>query len=312
MKKFFYKKLESKVFFSKGHFRGILWMIPAILISNINDILMRLCGSDLPPQEVTFFRYFFSILILLPVAVYNGKKTFHTKRIFIHVIRSALLFGAISLWIKGLTMSSLVVGGVFAQTTQIFVVLMAFLLLKEAFSWQKTLSVLVGFFGVLIVSVGESSLHLGNFLDSFYKMENSALFFLLSSLLFAISDIINKQIAREEPILSMVFYVALGAMLFSLYPAILCWKTPSWQNLLYLLFLGVGGNSLLLFLLQSFKETDVSNLVGIRYMEIVSAGMLGYFFFSEIPSYQTFLGAFFILISITMILCTQPQTEPKT
>lgn len=283
----------------KGYFQGVFWTIPAILTSNMNDILTRFSGTDLPPQEVTFFRYFFAALTILPIMLWKGKKSFYTKRPLLHAIRSIFLFIAIFCWTKGLTMSHLIVGGIFAQTTQIFVFLMAFIFLKESVNWQKTFAVFIGFLGVIIVAIGDSDIN--NLLNSFFTRRNSTLFFLTSTIFFALSDIVNKYFVNEEPLLPMLFYIYLGTMILSLYPTVVYWKTPSFQNLGHLSVLGLGGNALLFFLLRSFKATDVSALISVRYIEIFSAGILGYLFFSEIPSLQTFLGAFLVIISATIM-----------
>lgn len=279
----------------KGYFQGIFWIILVALTSNMNDILMRLAGSSLPPQEITFFRYFFAVLTLLPVMLWQGKKAFYTKRPALHLVRSILLFGAMSCWAKGLTMTPLATVSVMAQTTQLFVLPMAFLFLKESVGWQRTLATLAGFAGVLIIAFGEAGSE--SLVQSFVTFNNATLFFLAAALLFALSDIINKRFVVQESTLSMLFYIALGTMLIALYPALLVWQEPSLKEIGYLAVLGAGGNLILFFLLRAFAATDVSALAPFRYVEVFSAGILGFLIFSEVPSFWVFVGASIIIPS---------------
>lgn len=286
----------------RGYSQGIFWATLAILTGNLNDILTRFSVHNLSPEEVTFFRYFFATLTLLPFMLRSGSKSFQTKRFFLHFFRSGLLFTAVFCWTKGLMTAPLIMGGIFAQTTQLFVFFMALIFLKEPFCQKKIFSVFIGFLGVIIITIDKSNTN--ELFILFYKIKNSSLFFLLSSLCFAISDIVNKRYICEEPLLPMLFYLYVGTLIFSLYPTILHWQSPSAQDLFFLFLLGFGGNALLFFLLKSFEATNISDLVSIRYLEIFSAGLLGYLFFSEIPSSQILLGGFLIIVgATTMNIC---------
>lgn len=309
-------------FTQKGYMQGVFWITLVALTSNMNDILMRLAGTHLPPQEVTFFRYFFGVLTLLPVMLYRGKRSFHTKRPTLHLVRSLLLFGAMSCWTKGLTMAPLATGGILAQTTQLFVLPMAFIFLREPVGWQRTLATLAGFLGVLVVALGESGPE--GLLLSCTTLNNATLFFLAAAVMFALSDILNKRFVVEESTLSMLFYVALGTMIIAFYPALLVWEKPCLEDLFALCLLGAGGTLILFFLLKAFAATDVSALAPFRYVEIFSAGILGYFIFSEAPSLWTLAGAAIIIPSTFAISYyethqrkgegqpPQPPLEPQT
>lgn len=294
----------------KGYFQGVFWIILVALTSNTNDILTRFASKSLEPQEVTFFRYFFAVITLLPVMIWHGKKSFHTKRPALHLVRSLLLFVAMSCWAKGVSMAHLAVTGILAQTTQLFVLPMAFLILKEKVGWQRTVATLAGFAGVAVVALGESGS--SNLLDSFANFDNATFFFLGAAILFALSDIINKRFVVAESTLSMLFYIALGTALIALYPALMVWKTPTLFELGYLSILGAGGNLILFFLLRAFAATDVSALAPFRYVEIFSAGILGYLIFSETPSYWALVGACIIIPSTFAISYYETHQSKKT
>ena len=303
----------------KGYLQGIFWICLVALTSNTNDILMRLAGSSLPSMEIAFFRFFFATLTLLPVMLYYRKEgSFYTKRPSLHLLRSVLLFGAIACWTTGLTMVPLAAVSTFAQTTQLFVLPMAAVFLKERVGWQRALATTAGFAGILLIVFGHSGAQ--DVVSSLTSLNNGTLFLIAAAMMFALSDILNKRFVVQESTLSMMFYIALGTTLFGLYPAYTVWQTPALSDLGILLLLGAGGNLILFFLLKAFAATDVSALAPFRYLELIFAGIFGFVIFQEIPGMWTLLGAAIIVPSTFAIAyyethhqrCADKKDEPAS
>lgn len=285
-------------FFRRGYLQGVFWITLVALTSNLNDILMRE-ASRLPAQEVTFFRYFFAVVTLLPFMLMNAKTAFKTERPALHAIRSLLLFGAIFAWAAAVKLVPLAVMSTFALTVPIFVLPMASVFLKEKVGWQRTLATLVGFAGIFTVVYGSSDD--ANFLESLMTLNNGTWYLMFAALLFAMSDIVNKKYVSKESNLSMLFYIALGTALFAFWPAQNVWVMPTTQEFVLLFTLGAGGNLILFFLLKAFSATDVSALAPYRYTELFFAGLFGYLFYSEVPTFWTFVGAAIIIVATASI-----------
>lgn len=285
-------------FFRKGYVQGVFWITLVALTSNLNDILMRET-SRLPAQEVTFFRYFFAVITLLPIMLYHYKTAFKTQRPGLHIIRALLLFGAIFAWAAAVKMVPLAVMSTFALTVPIFVLPMASVFLKETVGWQRTLATLVGFAGIFTVIYGTSTDK--DFLKELMTLNNGTWYLMFAALLFALSDIVNKKYVTQESNLSMLFYIALFTALFAYLPAHLAWVVPTPKEFALLFALGAGGNLILFFLLKAFAATDVSALAPYRYTELFFAGFMGYLFYNEIPTMWTFIGTGIIIASTASI-----------
>lgn len=285
-------------FFRKGYLQGVFWITLVALTSNLNDILMRE-ASRLPAQEITFFRYFFAVVTLLPFMLAKAKTAFKTERPGLHAIRSLLLFGAIFAWAAAVSKVPLAVMSIFALTVPIFVLPMAAAFLKEHVGWQRTLATLVGFAGIFTVVYGTSEDT--NFMDSLFTLSNGTWYLMFAALLFAMSDIVNKKYVSKESNLSMLFYIALGTALFAFIPAKMVWTMPTNTELGYLFILGAGGNLILFFLLKAFAATDVSALAPYRYTELFFAGTVGYFLYDEVPTKWTFIGGAIIIVATASI-----------
>jgi S-adenosylmethionine uptake transporter len=285
-------------FVKQGYLQGVFWITLVALTSNTNDILMRLAGR-IPAFEITFFRYFFAVLTLLPVMILQHKTAFATQRPGLHILRSILLFGAIVCWSTAVTMVPLAVVSTLALTIPLFVLPMAAIMLKERVGWQRTLATLAGFAGIFLVVYANMTTE--SLWNEFKTFNNGTLFLITAAVFFALSDIINKKYVSKESDLSMLFYIALGTALIAFIPAYQNWVQPSLQEYIYFFCLGAGSNLILYFLLRAFASTEISALVPYRYTELIFATFFGYFFFAEIPSQWFWIGAAIIIASTAAI-----------
>ncbi len=285
-------------FHSPGYAQGVFWIMLVSLLSNMNDILMRLLGSRLDGMEIAFFRFFFAAIVLLPIMLYQGKSAFKTALPGLHVLRALLGFGAVSCWCYGVTMAPLSVVATLALTVPIFVLPMAYLLLGEPVGWARTTATLAGFIGILVIVIpqdgGEQVLWQSSF-------NAGAMILIMAAILFAISDILNKKMVKHESVLAMLFYFAFGTSLAGAIPAWQVWQTPNLQEFMFLFLLGMGGNLILFCLLKAFAATQVSALAPYRYLELIFATVFGYLLFGEIPGSYVIIGAAIIIPSTLMI-----------
>lgn len=303
-------------FLKPGYAQGVFWITLVALTSNLNDILMRE-ASRLPAQEVTFFRYFFAVLTLLPIMMLKAKSAFKTERPLLHIIRSLLLFVAIFSWAGAVKLVPLTTMSIYALTVPLFVLPMAAVFLKERVGWQRTVATLLGFFGIFIIMMDASAVSptasqdvsfLENILSIFSMStmtesgSSRGTWLLLGSVLaFALSDIVNKKYVLKESTLSMLFYIALGTALLASFFAYPVFVMPTVKEFLFLGVLGAGGNLILFFLLKAFAATDVSSLAPYRYTELIFAGFFGFFLYQEIPTLNTFMGGGIIILATALV-----------
>lgn len=285
-------------FNSKGYLQGIFWMLVVCFISNFNDIFTKHLGT-LSGAEVAFFRFFFSTLVLLPFMAAKGKAAFVTRYPGAQCIRALLLILALTPWCYGVAALPLTLATTLSFTVPFFVLPLAKLFLKEQVGWQRWFATLVGFMGI-VVAVHPTE-------GSFNPM---VLALVLSSIMFATLDIINKKLLTEdETLLSMLFYSALGTAVLGFIPALLTWQTPTLQELFFLFLLGAGGSAILFCLLKAYRATDVSALQPFKYVELVLSGLFGFIIFQEFPTTSTLLGAAIIIPSTFYITIFETRQQ---
>ncbi len=268
-----------------NYFKGILFFILSLLVSALNDVAGKYLSSNLPFVEVVFLRFLIGAMVLIPIILfYEGLSGFKTSRIKLHMTRGLVLFVAISIWYYGLTVVPMVSATLITFTIPVFVLILAGFFLHERITFSLVIVTAVCFIGS-ILALGVSEV----------DFDYSALILLMSALMFALLDIINKKYISKESIYVMLFYSALFTAVFSAPPSISTWVLPSAHDSAILFLLGVGGNAILYFILKAFQYVPASSVAPYRYLELIFSGMLGVAIFNEIPSMSIILGSLIII-----------------
>lgn len=287
---------------SSKYLRGISWFILSLVISVTNDVFSKHLGENLHSVQITFLRFLFATLSLLPFMIYYRKTSFYTSRIGLHVVRGALLFCAIALWCFGLTQAPITVATTLTFIIPMFILVLARIFLKEKIGWARWTVTIIGFLGAVIVIEPTN-----------VNFSPLVLLLIVATAMFAILDIINKKFVVKESMLAMLFYTALVTMLLGAIPAIYVWKMPTISQMCFLFILGCGGNLILYCLLKAFAAAEASAVAPFRYIELILSAGLGVLVFSEIPTLALCLGSL-IIVPCTLFLMyseTKAKEAPK-
>ncbi len=277
----------------KTYYIGIAWFILSLVCSNLNDTAVKYLVTNLPVLEVSFFRFFFGVLSLLPFMLYQGRTAFITPRLGIHILRGTLLFGAMILWVCGVGTAPLTVVTVLSFTVPMFVLILAPILLHEIVTLPLWVATCVGFIGALVV------------LDpTDFKFNPMSIVLLIASFMFALLDVINKKYVLKESMLSMLFYSALVTTMLAAPLAFWVWVTPSPTQLMILMLLGAGSNLILYCLLRAFALVNASAVAPVRYTELLISASMGYILFHEVPIWSVYTGSV-LIIPATLFIAYQ-------
>jgi S-adenosylmethionine uptake transporter len=288
-----------KWFVSKGYAQGVFWAIMISVVSVTNDVLMRFLGERLHPVEISFFRFFFSMVSILPLMVSNGLTLFKTQRPMMHALRAVL--GAVAL---GLCCYSVNIMPLSENTTimfcePLFFLPLAYVLLKEKVDAPRWIATIIGFIGLMIIlRPGTEAFRIVAFVP------------MTAAILFALSNVMVKKMTGEHAS-TMLFYFGVGTTLFALIPLPFFWQMPTLSELGLLILLGIGGNMIQVCLFRAFSATEASALAPFRYVEFIISALFGYLLFSQIPTVWIFGGAALITVSTFYITIMETRKERK-
>jgi len=260
--------------------RGLLWATAAGLVFCQLNTLMRVLTLQLDPFQSQFLRYFFGLLVLLPLVLRAGLAAYRPKQIGGQFARGALHTVGLCLWFVALPKIPLADMTALGFTTPIFVMIGAYFFFREPMRWERWLASSIGFAGVMIV-VGPKLSGSGGVYN---------LVMLASSPLFAASFLVTKALTRYETTGVILLWQSITVSLFSVPLAWLNWQAPTawqWGGFLVCGILGSTGHYCLT---RSFRIADISSTQSLKFLDLVWAALLGWLVFADVPSRSTLIG----------------------
>ncbi|MDR1233041.1 MAG: DMT family transporter [Puniceicoccales bacterium] len=272
---------------------GIAWFLLSMTIGVANDTLMKFLGAEYSFEQIVCLRYGFATLFLALFGVL-GKNIggMFMRMPKLHIIRAIFLLVAISLYCRGLHKLPIATVMSLNFVIPLFTLIFARIFLKEKIRLDSIIATIVGFAGVYYIFEPKN--------EAFATL--AAMMLLLSSMLFAALDIINKKFVSDEGVFRMVFYTATMTFIFAIPFALLRWIAPSLRDIVLFAMLGGGANLLLYCILKAFEKVNVSIVAPFRYLELILAIGVGFFLFNEIPSKNTICGSLVIITSTLYIV----------
>ena len=282
--------LESQ----KKNSKGIFLMLISMASFAVGDMFVKISGSFLSPSQIMFFLISGGLIIFTLIAVVKGEKLLES-RAFSPILLTrycAEMLGLVAM-IMGLTKVPLSVVGTVTQASPILVAAGAVIFFKEVVSWRRWSSIIVGFFGVvLIIQPGGQNL------------DYAVLWAVAALLAFSIRDLVTRLTPQDIPSASIATFTMIAA-----FPFTTAWVFLSgerffppgidWAVVVSMIILGSFGY---LLLITSLRLGELSAIMPFRYSRIVFLLILGVLVFGERPTASMLIGATLILISGVYIM----------
>ncbi len=260
--------------------RGLLWSAASGAFFCLLNALMRELALQLDPMQAQFLRYLFGLLVMLPLVWHGGLAAYRPNNIGGQFTRGAVHTVGLVLWFLALPHLPLADTTAIGFTGPLFIMIGAWLFLREPMRWERWLATAIGFGGVLIVVGPKLSASGGGW----------HLLMLASAPVFAASFLITKALTRTETAGVIVVWQAFSVTLFSVPMALLTWQWPSawqWAGFALCGLLGSAGHYCLT---RSFGVADISSTQSVKFLDLVWSSALGFLIFADVPTQTTLLG----------------------
>ncbi|WP_066710365.1 DMT family transporter [Curvibacter delicatus] len=271
--------------------QGLLWTLVAGICFVLLNTLSRYLTTQIDPMQSQFLRYFCGLLVMLPLVWRSGLAAYRPRHIGGQFVRGLVHTAALGLWFVALPHISLADMTAIGFTTPIFIMLGAWLFLREPMHWERWLAALVGFGGVLVV-VGPGLSASGGIYS---------LVMLASAPVFAASFLITKALTRHEKAGVIVLWQSIAVTLLSLPLALLHWQAPTAAQWAGYMVCGLLGSGAHYCLTRSYGVVDISATLSLKFLDLVWASIMGWLVFSEQPSQSTLIGGLVISASTLWI-----------
>ena len=267
--------------------KAIYYNLLAWAILPFMDTIAKFLSSDLSFFQITWARYFFTVVFTLPIMFFffrdNLKWTTEPK---LQLFRGLLLFCANILFFYSISIISMAKALTLAFVAPLITTALSPIFLGEKVGLRRWSAVIIGFIGSMIV-----------IRPGFIEFNSATFAALGTGFFYGIYLIVTRKLHNSDsPLLTLLLTGIVGAIFASFYVPVV-WIPLSLNQWLLLALMGVFACLGHFFLILSLKYADASKLAPFSYFEIVTNVTLGYYFFNDFPDYLTWLGLFIIVIS---------------
>ena len=270
--------------------RGGIWMILAGLFFTFIGVMIRMANKEVHVLEIVFFRYFISLIIMVPWMARRGLNGLKGKNLYILFARSVSSYIGAILWFASMIYLPLAEATALGYTAPLFATLGAVLFLDEVVGNRRWWALATGFIGTLIIlRPGIETITL------------PALYAIRGAIFIANSVLLVKILNRTESAETIVLYMGIFSTPLSFGVAIFFWKTPSFETLFWLIGIGVFSTLAHLAYTRSFAIADASAVLPFDYIRILMVAAVGFGVYGEIPDIWTWAGTIVIISSALYI-----------
>jgi len=303
-----------------NNYLGISAIVFGTICFSVNDISVKLFSSEMPLNQLMFFRAIFAISILLFVILpfYGGFKYLNTNNPTFHIFRGLAVVGANTFFFISIAELSLAEATAIFFIAPILITIFAMFFLQEKVGIRRGLACLIGFLGMLlIIKPGTISFEL------------ISIFPLIAALFYTALHIITRKYGSQEKPLTMGFYIQVCFLVTSLMFAggfyladfdaehsnALTFLTGSWVSVstfdMFHILVGIalpisiGG----ILVSYAYKNYEASFLAPFEYGALVIAVVSTYLIWNEIPDRLSLIGMIFIMLSGIFVSLREKQVS---
>ncbi len=266
--------------------RGILALLGGMVAYTINDTMVKLIAHRYPIGEVIFVRGAMTAILIgiCVLALGHARDLRHVTGRPV-LIRSVFDGLATAFFITALVHMKLADLAAMLQVAPLLLTALSVLFYREIVGWRRWTAILVGFAGAMFVVKPTPA-----------AFDVWALVALAAAMSSALREMQTRRIGRSIPTVIVAFMGSLGILAAgALFAASGEWRAIAPADLAMLagasVFVGIATYLVAL----AFRGVDFSVVAPFRYSYLLTSGIAGFFFFSEMPDGWSAVGAVLIV-----------------
>jgi drug/metabolite transporter (DMT)-like permease len=236
----------------------------AVLSFTAMAVAVRELQRHMGSFEIVFLRSVVMLAIVLAMIPRYGTAPLRTRRFSLHFWRNTIHFCGQVLWVYSI--GALTLATVFAIefTMPVWTALLAWIFLKEKFTFPRLVMLALGLAGVaIIVRPGGGAFH------------PAAVAMIVGSLCYASSFIFTKRLSSSDSALAVLFWMAVVQTPISLVAAVPQWVAPVAADLPWILAIGIGSFSAHYCMTRAMRLVDAMVAVPIDFIRLPLIAAVG-------------------------------------
>ena len=275
------------------NWRGILWAMLSVIGASAMAISVRGASLGLDTRLLVGYRLFFTLILIgiLILIVPRLRSKVHFKQPRAHLIRGILMAFSVHLGFYTLSIVPLAAAAILFATAPIFATIISVAMGRETIGIRRTLAILVGFIGTIIVMRPSSEI-----------IDTNMIYGIGSSIFLSFSLVMSRNLARTDgPLSTLISTSAIGLIVTIPLAAPVFEITTDTNIILWTLVLIIFGILRQYSDIQAYTYAQAAVIAPISYFRVVLIGLMAYLFFNEIPVVTTYIGATIIIAATIYI-----------
>ena len=272
--------------------RAVITIVVAIFLFDVQGALIKHMGARYSIEQIAVFRNLFGlfphfIVLFLMAEGQRAAYSLKMKRWKLGLGRGLLLICAQMAFYYALTHLELATATTLAFAGPLFVTTLSIPMLGHRVGWWRTLAVVLGFIGVVMVMRPGS--------DAFTVV---ALLPIAAAFFYALASLSSRFFDEDVSTALISIYASTGALICALVLLLTVGQwTPMTQltDWFWFMAMGTAGGMAVFLLISAYRMSDPSSLSPFEYFGIPFSFLLGWFFFGEAPFDSLFPGVMLIV-----------------
>jgi len=299
--------------------RGGLLIICGTALIGLIDNFVPIIAEQSGVWQFHMIRSVMAGLLVVLYCRYRGVRIW-PRNVLPVFVRSIFIASSMILYFSAISLMPIAEAGAALFSSPIFILIFSMLFFGARIGIWRTLAILVGFGGVLLVLKPDPT-HLG--LLTFVPM--------MAGLLYALSQLWTRHYcaAEETTTILLGFLVmigifgAVGTLVLTLFPAPDAWRAAApflfsgWRVvtgdfLFWTAIQAVGSNIAVACLIRGYQIAEPTHVAVYEYSFLLFAGIWGWLLWNQIPDMLSILGILLIVGAGSAIVLRARHTTPQT
>ena len=253
-------------------------------------VSVKYLSKDLPSIQAAFFRYLFGLILILPLFKFQYKKNTNKLPIFKYGLRGIIHGFAVVLWFYSVANIPMADVTAINYLTPIFTTIGAILIFKEVITLNRVGALLLSFIGAMLILK-----------PGFEIFSHGKIAQLFSTILFATSYLIAKNLTKTESTNLIVIFLTFFATITLLPFTFFLWVNPSIGDLLLLFGVAIFGTLGHYFMTMALSLAPLSVTQPVIFFQLIWSTLIGLLLFGESLDIFILIGGSLIVAAIVQL-----------
>jgi drug/metabolite transporter (DMT)-like permease len=248
----------------------------------------------IPIYELVLFRSFISLIITSSIINLKNINPWGKNRplLILRGVLGTLALVCIFYAIRNMPLS---ISTVIQYTYPIFISIFAGIFINEKITRNIIFALIIGWIGILVIL---NPSQLSNINVEIEKLSIWIAF--LGAICTALAYVTVKKLSFTEDVYVIIEYFPLVSFITLLPIVLINWVTPNWNELVWIIGIGLFTQLGQTFLTIGLKNLPASEASTINYLQVLFGSIWGILFFNEIININFLLGALLVLLGTTI------------